>query len=186
MGLLNSIFRQNNKQVEYKILDLINDIYPSFTRIAGQNKYSDIEGKILLLSVAINFINKKSGLTSEGKEHLQNDLYFLFFEQIDSTSEIFMRNNGFRSKQQFVIERCKFYNMDFQYYMKGMGKSIPMGICYCLYKDPLGPIEYVMLNDVDYGFIDKYSFTNLPVILKFVDLYLPTHTKFEYKLSKIL
>jgi len=186
MGILNNIFGQNNKLVEDKILDLINSSYPAFTRITGQNKHSDLEGKILLLSVALNFINNKSRLTSDGKEDLQNDLYMLFFDQIDSSSAIYMKESGFQSKQHFVIERCKFYNMDFHYYMKGMGKRIPMGICYCLFKNPLGPIEYVKINEIDYGFTDKYSYTNLPVILKFVDLFLPTHRNFENKLSKIL
>lgn len=181
MGILNNLFG-GNKSLEDKILALIDKHYSSFTRINQKNSNSDLEGRILLLSVVFEYLQKRTTDETPIVFNLMSE----FSNKLSPNAVQTINKNGLGPANKFILERISFYNSNFQYFTSSMGKTIPMGICFCLYANPLGKVEYITYDGDKIGFTDEYSYTNLPVIMKFIQTYLPVRTKFINELQKIL
>lgn len=181
MGLFDNLFG-SNKTMEDKIFVLIDKYYAGFTRIIRSNINTDIEGKLLLLSVVFEHLQENQST----KTPIISNLMTKFEERLPASAIQTINQNGVGPVSKFIFERIIFYSTNFQYFIEGMGKILPMGICYCLYGNPLGKVEYVTFDDGKIGFTEEYSYINLPVTMQFIQSYLSIRTKFVQALHKII
>jgi len=191
--------------MEDEILSLIETHYSSFTRIIKQNSQTDTEGKILLLSSAYEIFTKQEGKQSPSFQSLMRK----FIMSLDSSIINIIEKNGVGPVEEYIVQRCKDYETEMMYQVVAEKGTVPMGICFCLFKSPLSKYEYLKCIRTNNGYTvtkmdtelfqekirrkegiigntDEYSYNDLNVILKFCQTYFPTRIRFEQKLERII
>ena len=142
------------------------------------------EGKLLLLSIIFSIIK-------ESKYNRSNLLIdkivevFLASLTIKEKSKINVHSSSFK---KFISDRIDFYTdeLDLVESTKGF---LPMGSAYCLFIDPLGKIEFTILENGAKGFSEPYVYNEFKIMLdliqRYVAIYTPLHKQINEFLDKI-